>query len=126
MTIARITELRELLRQARLSPTMQAEYDFASGELFAHHDELLSAADAVRRLLAACLLDADEALLQIKDIKDEETDNDVFSLRVETVLDGLDRSQPPARTDYAATLPHLDAGELADAGKLVGHGRRTP
>jgi hypothetical protein len=31
---------------------MQAEYDFASGELFAHHDELLSAADAVRRLLA--------------------------------------------------------------------------
>ena len=47
-----------------------------------------------------------------------------FSKRVVAVLMELDRAQPPTRTDYAATLPHLDAGELADAGKLVGHGRR--
>jgi hypothetical protein len=113
LTLADLTELRKLKRG-----WVTADLCEMQPRRNAYESEL--------RRLAACLLDAAEALLQIKDIKDEETDNDVFSLRVETVLDGLDRSQPPARTDYAATLPHLDAGELADAGKLVGHGRRTP
>jgi len=72
------------------------------------------------------LLDLAYAILKIKTIDDEETDNGIFWLRVEMVLDGLDRAQPPARTDLAATLPHLDAGELAQPRQLLGHGRRTP
>ena len=112
LTLTDLTELRRL------------EHEWVAAE--AHEMQpRRNAYEAELRRLTPCLLAAAEALLKIKAIDDEENDLGDFSKRVVAVLMELDRAQPPTRTDYAATLPHLDAGELADAGKLVGHGRRT-
>ena len=100
---------REWITSNRCVPSHRAREAFES-RLRAHASDLLAEA---------------EAILKIKTVLGRLTPG-ALAWRIADILSDLDRAPPPARTDYAATLPHLDAGELAQSRQLLGHGRRTP